>query len=250
MYARGMLKATQDQGWRGVVLHHRGCSGEPNRLPRSYHSGETGDFGHILDVLRRREPQTAFAAVGYSLGGNVLLKWLGQTGDRDRLRAAVAVSVPLLLRRAADRLDKGFSRLYQWELLRRLRGSLERKRTRVDVPLAVQNLAALRSFGEFDEHVTAPLHGFTGADHYYSAASSRQFLKQIATETLIVHALDDPFMTPDVIPAHDELSDALRFELSPHGGHVGFIAGRWPWRAHYWLETRIPEFLRAHLPPS
>ena len=250
VYARGMLKAIQDQDWRGVVMHHRGCSGEPNRLPRSYHSGETGDFSHILDVLHRREPHTAFAAVGYSLGGNVLLKWLGETGNRDRLRAAAAVSVPLLLRRAADRLETGFSRLYQWELLRRLRRSLGRKRARIDVPLTVQDVAALRSFREFDEHVTAPLHGFTGADHYYSAASSRQFLKHIAIETLVVHALDDPFMTPDVIPAHDELSDAVRFELYPHGGHVGFIAGHWPWRAHYWLETRVPEFLRPRLSPS
>lgn len=246
-YARGMLKAVQDQGWRGVVMHHRGCSGEPNRLPRSYHSGDTGDFNHVLEVLRRREPQTALAAVGYSLGGNVLLKWLGETGDRDRLRAAAAVSVPLLLNRAADRLKTGFSRAYQWELLRRLRRSLRRKRAHMDVPLAVGDLAALRSFREFDEHVTAPLHGFTGADHYYSASSSRQFLKNIATETLVVHALDDPFMTPDVIPARAELPDAVRFELYPHGGHVGFVTGRWPWSAHYWLETRVPQFFRPHL---
>lgn len=250
IYARGMLKALQDSGWRGVVMHQRGCSGEPNRLPRSYHSGETGDFAYVLQYLRRREPDTAFAAIGYSLGGNALLKWLGETRDRNSLCAAVAISVPFLLNHAAQRMENGFSRVYQWELLRRLHRSLRRKRARMDLPLAVSDVDTLRTFRDFDEFVTAPLHGFNGADHYYSASSARKFLKHIATPTLIVHAIDDPFMTPETPPTCEELSDAVRFELYPHGGHVGFVAGSWPWRPSYWLEKRIPEFLSEYLAPQ
>jgi hypothetical protein len=249
IYARGLLKALQEAGWRGVVMHQRGCSGEPNRLPRSYHSGETADFAHVLRTLRQREPNTVFAAVGYSLGGNALLKWLGETRDRESLRAAVAVSVPFLLNHAARRMAQGFSRLYQWELLRRLHRSLRRKRARMDVPLAIPDVERLRTFREFDEYVTAPLHGFNGADHYYSACSSRAFLKGIVTPTLIVHAIDDPFMAPDTPPTRAELSEDVRFELYRHGGHVGFVAGPWPWRPSYWLEHRIPDFLSEYLVP-
>jgi len=246
-YARGILRAIDSRGWRGVVMHFRGCSGEPNRLPRSYHSGDTGDLVYLVETLRRREPRTPLATVGYSLGGNVLLKWLGKSGEQAPLRAAVAVSVPFVLSHAAERLQRGFSRIYQWQLLHSLRDSVETKRRRMMLPLKITDLSALRSFRDFDEHVTAPLHGFDGADHYYAVSSSRQYLEAIAVPTLILHALDDPFMTERTIPRPEELSGHVILELSRRGGHVGFVSGTWPWRSRYWLEERIPAYLARYL---
>ena len=242
-YARGLLAALDRRGWRAVVMHFRGCSGQPNRLPRSYHSGETGDLAYVISDLRARSPHLPLGVVGYSLGGNVLLKWLGESGSR-AIDAAVAVSVPYDLACAAERLERGTSRLYQRELVRRLHTSVERKRMHVSLPLRV-DVATLRTFRDFDEHVTAPLHGFRGADHYYAVASSRQYLRGIRVATLLLHARDDPFMTEQAIPRPDELSVTTTLELSARGGHVGFVGGTWPWRPCYWLEQRIPEFLQA-----
>ncbi len=246
-YARGLLRALQQRGWRGVVMHFRGCSGEPNRLPRSYHSGDIGDLAFFVDTLRRREPQTPLAVVGFSLGGNVLLKWLGKTGAVLPVRAAVAVSVPYVLSDAAARLQRGFSRLYQWQLLRSLRRTVAEKRRRMELPLKIRNLSALKSFRDFDEYVTAPLHGFDGANHYYTVSSSRQYLRGIATPTLLLHAGDDPFMTESAIPRLDELSEFVSLEVSPRGGHVGFVSGAWPWQPRYWLDERIPAYLDRYL---
>ncbi|QKT04636.1 hydrolase [Ectothiorhodospiraceae bacterium 2226] len=249
-YARGLLRELHDRGLRGVLMHFRGCSGEPNRLARSYHSGETGDLAHVVRELRRREPHTPLGVVGFSLGGNVLLKWLGETGARREaplVQAAVAVSVPFMLADAAARLERGTSRLYQWALLRTLRRSLRRKLRLRGGTLDARRLRALRSFRAFDEHVTAPLHGFAGADEYYRLASSRQYLRDIRVPTLILHARDDPFMSADCIPAAAELSPQVRLELAERGGHVGFVSGRWPWRPHYWLEPRIADHLGVHL---
>ncbi len=244
-YARGLLKAVHDHGWRGVVMHFRGCSDEPNRLPRSYHSGETGDLAHVVDLLHRREPETPLFVVGFSLGGNVLLKWLGQTGAQTPVNAAVAVSVPFLLAESAKRLDQGFSRVYQWGLMRSMRDAVAEKRRRMKLPLKIEDLSALRTFRDFDEHITAPLHGFNGADDYYERSSSRQYLKGIQVPTLIIQSRDDPFMTEAVIPQDGELSPAIELELYDNGGHVGFIGGAWPWQPEYWLEGRVLRHLVA-----
>ena len=246
-YARGILKAIEARGWRGVVMHFRGCSGEPNRLPRSYHSGDTGDLIYLVETLRQREPRARLATVGYSLGGNVLLKWLGKSGEQAPLCAAVAVSVPFVLDHAAAKLERGFSRVYQWQLLNSLRNSVEAKRRRMALPLKISNLSALKCFRDFDEHVTAPLHGFDGADHYYTVSSSRQYLHGIAIPTLILHSLDDPFMTARTVPRRDELSEHVTLEVSRHGGHVGFVSGIWPGWSRYWLEERIPAYLARYL---
>jgi predicted alpha/beta-fold hydrolase len=246
-YARGILAAFERRGWRGVVMHFRGCSGEPNRLSRSYHSGDTGDLAYLIEILRQREPNTPLATVGFSLGGNVLLKWLGKTGGQAPLRAAVAVSVPFVLHSAADRLQQGFSRLYQWRLMHSMRNAVTEKRGRMNLPIKVHDLSTLKNFRDFDEHVTAPLHGFDSADHYYTVSSSRQYLKGITVPTLVLHACDDPFMTEAAIPRDNELSNAVTLELSASGGHVGFVAGTWPWKPCYWLENRIPAFLARYL---
>jgi predicted alpha/beta-fold hydrolase len=248
-YAVGMLAAVARRGWRGAVMHFRGRSGEPNRLARSYCAGDTADIAHVVDRLRRREPNAPLAVVGYSLGGNALLKWLGEIRADPPLRAAVAVSVPFLLDATARRLGKGFSRLYQWHLLAELkRGYRHKFRRRSDGPVALGDLATLRDFYAFDDRITAPLHGYAGVADYYARASCRQFLRRIKVPTLILHALDDPFMAPDTVPDAVELSADIRLELSRAGGHVGFVAGPWPWRADYWLERRIPAFLAERWP--
>lgn len=249
-YASGLLKVLQARGYTALLMHFRGCSGEPNRLARGYHSGETGDLQYLIELLRRRYPERSLGVVGYSLGGNVLLKWLGERGTRAPVAAAVAVSVPFQLERVAERLERGFSRLYQWVLLRRMRINLQRKRRRVALPLAPFDPDALTSFRRFDDAVTAPLHGFAGVDDYYRRCSSRQYLRGIAVPTLVLHAQDDPFMTPDVVPDAAELGAGVMLELAAHGGHVGFVAGGWPWGARYWLEERIPGFLDAMLRDS
>jgi predicted alpha/beta-fold hydrolase len=245
-YARALLAVTHARGWRGALLHFRGCSGEPNRLARGYHSGDTADLAHVVEVLRTRQHSAQIAVVGFSLGGNVLLKWLGESGERAPIDAAVAVSVPFMLGECADRLAQGFSRIYQWELMHRMRRSVAHKRERIAMPLAITDLSRLRTFREFDEHVTAPLHGFRGATHYYDVSSCRQYLSGISHPTLIVHALDDPFMTPATAPTAEEVSRSTTLELYRSGGHVGFVSGRWPWQARYWLDQRIPAFLAPH----
>jgi hypothetical protein len=230
-------------------MYFRGCSGEANRLPRSYHSGETADIDWFARELRRREPETPLAAVAYSLGGNVLLKWLGESRTDNPLRAAVAVSTPFELGAAADSMEAGFSRIYQWYLVRRLKRAVHAKMANgsFELPLSSAGLDRLRTFREFDDAVTAPMHGFQNAEDYYERCSSRQFVDRIETPTLVLHSADDPLMPPSVIPRPEEHPANVRFEVSPNGGHVGFISGRWPWSARYWLEDRIPDFLQAHL---
>jgi len=248
-YARGLLREIAARGWRGALMHFRGCSGEANRLPRSYHSGETSDVDWLARELRRREPDTPLAAVAYSLGGNVLLKWLGESGARSPLRAAVAVSVPFELGAAADSMRSGLPRIYERYLVRRLRQAVHAKMANGSFALALSRAAVdrLRSFREFDDTVTAPMHGFASAQDYYDRCSSRSFVCRIEVPTLILHAADDPLMHPEVIPSPEERSEAVSLEVSPKGGHVGFVSGAWPWSARYWLEERIPRFLQAHV---
>lgn len=247
-YARGMLQSIRKQGWRGVFMHFRGCSGEPNRLPRGYHSGETGDLDYLVRVLQRREHGTPMAAVGYSLGGNVLLKWLGETGDKNPLKAAIAISVPFDLHKACKRMESGLSRAYQWYLLKFARNRLTTKFTQfMGTPLDPASLDDVRSMRELDHKYTVPLHGFSSVDEYYTTASSGQYLADIKIPTLVLHAKDDPFMTEDVIPPEEKISEQVTMEVSESGGHVGFVSGNYPWRPEYWLEQRVPEFLRIFL---
>jgi predicted alpha/beta-fold hydrolase len=246
-YARGMLSTLPRHGMRAVLMHFRGCSGEPNRLARAYHSGDTGDLDFLVRTLRAREPHTPLAAIGYSLGGNALLKWLGEQGDRAPVACAVAVSVPFLLHESTRRMNRGFSRFYQWHLLYNLKASVVRKAQRMPPSIPLHELPGLRSFHDFDDRITAPLHGFRDALHYYTASSSRQYLKWIGVPTLIVHAEDDPFMHAGVIPGEPELSPTVELSRHARGGHVGFVAGSVPWRPRYWLEDRIPNWLGRQL---
>jgi predicted alpha/beta-fold hydrolase len=246
-YARGLLQKLNQCQLRGVVLHFRGCSGEANRALRAYHSGDTEDLASVIAMLQQREPQVPIAAVGFSLGGNVLLKWLGETGAANPLCCAVAVSVPFELRKSALRLQTGFSRLYQRHLLKLLCKKIDAKKTLHDKIKNFPNLDSLHTIYDFDDRITAPLHNFASADDYYARSSSRQFLKTITVPTLLLQAKDDPFLTPDALPQLSELSKTVSLELSSCGGHVGFVAGGWPFRPRYWLEERIPLFLEKFL---
>jgi len=244
-YAAGLLHILAEAGYHAVFMHFRNCGDQPNRLARSYHSGETGDLQWMLEHLVQETGSAVRAAVGISLGGNVLLKWLGESGKQKLLERAVAVSVPFLLAQAAERMGRGWSRLlYQNHLLKKMRASYRRKLALVPPPLRVDP-GGITSLREFDERITAPLHGFAGADDFYQRCSSRQFLRQIRTPTLILHARDDPFMWQKSIPREHELAPAVTLELSNRGGHVGFVTGPAPWRARYWMEERVLAYLNA-----
>jgi len=246
-YAKGMLRAITQQGWRGVFMHFRGCSGEHNRLPRSYHSGDTADVATVINMLHQRDTKIRLAAIGFSLGGNVLLKWLGETGQNNPLTAAAAISVPFELQKTIRRVQQGFSRLYQWHLLKSLRTRLGEKFSVQIAPIDLPPFENLQTIEEFDNQFTAPLHGFANADEYYRESSSRQYLRNITVPTLLINAKDDPFMTEDILPRSEELSEQVQLEVTSAGGHVGFVSGKFPWQPHYWLEERVPDFLHSYL---
>ena len=238
-YAGGLMRNLYNCGFETVLMNFRGCSGEPNRLARGYHSGETGDLGTVLELLHGRDPQRLIYLIGFSLGGNVLLKWLGENPDQQKVQKAIAVSVPFELNIAALRLESGASRLYQAHLLHKLRRSIRARASRIPLPIDTGKLDDLKTFRQFDDHVTAPLHGFRNVDDYYQRCSSRPFIRRIQCPTLILQARNDPFMTADAIPDVTELGPGVRLEVSDSGGHVGFVNGQWPWRPVYWLDQRI-----------
>ena len=246
-YIRGLAHQLIEQGRRVAVMHFRSCSGENNRLARSYHSGVSEDLQLVLELLACKAI-IIDSIVGYSLGGNVLLKWLGEQHKNHQVKAAVAVCAPLLLNECADAIEKGFSKFYLARLLSSLKVKAKQKKRMFPASLAIgaAEIRQISTFWEFDELVTAPLHGFAGATDYYDRVSGQQFLKAIQLPTLIIHAKDDPFMNTNVIPAPNQLSAKVRFELADYGGHVGFVSGQFPWNARYYLEERIPEFLNSH----
>ena len=248
-YASGMMRALTEKGWTVVLMHFRGCGKQTNRHARAYHSGETGDAKAFIEWLKDKYPERPLAAIGFSLGGNMLAKYLGETGKDSLLDAAVVISAPLRLAPCAKRINTRFSKVYQKYLLDMLKQALIDKvkhlKHSFPLKLGVEDIKAIKSMREFDQRITGPLHGFDGADDYYTRCSGVQFLHNVQTPTLIIHSADDPFMTPQVHPAHDDLSNFVSFELSRRGGHVGFIHGRNPLKPKFWLEQRAPEFIQS-----
>lgn len=246
-YARQLMATAGSRGWGAAVLHFRDCGDYRNRLPRRYHAGETNDFRYFLNYLVAAGYHRPLMAVGYSLGGNVLLKYLGEEGRQSPLSAAAAVSVPLSLQLCADALTNGFSKVYQAHLLKRMKSAVRRKFSPDTAAFDWQRAMNATTFAEFDDAVTAPLHGFSGKDDYYDKCSSLGFLSQIERPTLVINSSDDPFMSPEMLPGAEALSPAVTLEISRQGGHVGFIEGGTPWRPKYFLPNRLMSFLAEQL---
>ena len=244
-------------GWSVTVLNFRSCARDPhdikrrlpNRRPRLYHAGDTADLELVVRLLSARAPETPLYATGFSLGGNVLLKWLGEAGPRSAIRAAATLSVPYDLAAASRFLERPVGRFYVKHFMSRL------KRKAFDVlarfpdetaHIDATRVRAARTLRELDEHLTAPLHGFAGADDYYQRSSALGYLGRIAVPTMCISAVDDPLYPEAAIaPARAAASSAVTFEVTSWGGHVGFVAGRWPWRPKYWAEEHVVAWLDA-----
>lgn len=206
-YAHGLVEAAQKRGWLGVVMHFRGCSGEPNRMHRIYHSGETEDASWFLRWLQREFGHAPTAAVGYSLGGNMLACLLAKEGNDLPVDAAVIVSAPFMLEACSYHMEKGFSRVYQRYLLNLLKANAARKLAAYPgtLPINLAQLKSVRRIREFDDLITARIHGYADAIDYYRQCSAMPMLNRIAKPTLIIHAKDDPFMDHQVIPKPESL---------------------------------------------
>jgi predicted alpha/beta-fold hydrolase len=246
-YAAALMRGVVRRGWRGVVVHFRGCGGEPNRLPRAYHSGDADEIGWILERLRESEAGGPLFAVGISLGGNALLKWLAREQQRagSVVRAAASISAPVDLMTAGDRLGRGLNWFYGRHFLETLRAKSLEKLSRFPGlydGAAVRRAATLRTF---DNLVTAPLHGFRDTDDYWTRASSKPDLDRIEVPTLLVHARNDPFLPGRHLPEPGQSSRMIEFELPDTGGHVGFAAGPFPGNLD-WLPERLLGFFERH----
>jgi len=212
----------------------------------------TCDLDYLVQHLAQREPGVPLAVVGFSLGANICLKWLGECGQQGRtlpVVACVGVSAPFQPGVVAEQISRGFCRVYQRHLLRSLFRDIERKIAVLndDMGLARLELRRLNTFVKFDDRLTGPWNGFAGADDYYAKTRSDVLLRHVAVPTLIVHANNDPLVPFHLVPRPGGVSDKVTVEITKGGGHVGFVCGRWPWSARFWLESRIPEFLSPHL---
>jgi uncharacterized protein len=237
-------------GIRAVGMNFRSCSGEPNRNLRFYHSGDTADLAFVLHLLADRHPGAALGVIGFSLGGNVLLKLLGELGEEARslVAAAVAVSVPYDLSASADALDATrMGRFYTARFLSSLIAKAEVKAALMGDICDVSRIRAARSFREFDDAATAPMHGFDSAADYYARSSSRAFLARIRVPTLLLHAANDPFLPAALFPhAEAAANPFIDAALTPAGGHVGFVEGM-PWSIRFWAEEQAAAFIRSRL---
>jgi predicted alpha/beta-fold hydrolase len=249
-----MIQAAQAltaAGMATVGLNFRGCSGEPNHQPRLYHSGETGDARHVLEQLKRRWPRRALGAIGFSLGGNVLLKLLGERedGGDGLLQAAVGISVPYDLAAGAVYLEHGIlGWFYAHYFLKQLKAKVKIKEALLAPILDLRKVYASATLREFDDCCTGPLHGFENAADYYRQSSCNQFLHRIRVPTLLFHARNDPFLPPRSIPHETVAENPLLFPaFSRRGGHVGFLGGSVPGLPTFWTEDEGTRFLKEML---
>jgi predicted alpha/beta-fold hydrolase len=258
LHTQGLAVLVAEAGWRGTVLNFRSCARDPrnirvrlrNRRPRLYHAADTADLDLVVRTLRAREPDRPLYAIGFSLGGGVLLKWLGEQADPRALGAAAAISVPYDLAASARFLERRSAGFYVWNFMRRIRpkaldvlARFPSETSHVDA----ERVRRARTIREFDDSATAPLHGFRDADHYYEQASTLPQLPHVRVPTLCISGRDDPFYPGDAIdPARAVASDAVKFVVTPWGGHTGFVTGRWPWRPIYWAEEAAIDWLAAH----
>jgi uncharacterized protein len=242
-YVRGMGLALLEQGWDVLAWNFRGCSGEPNHCPRLYHSGVTDDLHTVLTHGLQAGGYAQAALVGFSMGGNQILKYLGEDPGKvpHQVRAAAVFSVPCDLEGAARAMARLENRIYMYRFLRSLRAKVREKNRRFPGLFDLNGLGDVRTFHEFDDRFTAPLHGFAGAPDYYSSSSAERFLESIAIPALLINAADDPFLSPTCFPRSLARSHPfLDLECPDHGGHVGFTATG----PLYWSEARAVEFLK------
>lgn len=256
VYIQGLMQIIARHGHQATAMNFRSCARDPknlakmlpNKRPRLYHSGETTDFDFVVRTLAARD-STPLVAFGASLGGNVLLKWLGEHPGESLLKAAATLSVPYDLGAGSIHLERGLGPLYVSSFLRTLKkkadyvmANFPETRELFDV----ERVHRARTFREFDDAANGPLHGFTGADDYYARASSIHLLHAITTPTLCLSAVDDPFLPHEaLLRAQAAASPAVEFRTTPFGGHVGFIAGTYPWRCRYWAEEHVVDWLLA-----
>jgi predicted alpha/beta-fold hydrolase len=246
-YARGILAAAAARGWSASLMVFRSCGPELNRQPRFYHSGDTEDVRLVLARLIAEDSDSPIVLAGVSLGGNVLLRLLAEEGEggREIIAGAAAISVPFDLARSARYINRGFSRLYERHFVRSLKRKALAKRARHSALPAAQKIQRVRTLYEFDDLVTAPLHGFADAEDDYARANSLAILERISVPTLLLSAADDPFLPAEVLEQVRRAAQgnsALELAFVSRGGHVGFVTGR-PWRQAYWAETRALDFL-------
>ena len=259
VYIQGLLSVIARLGFAATAINFRSCARDPkrfggtipNRRPRLYHSGETTDFDFVVRTLRDREPNAQLLAAGASLGGNVLLKWLGEHPGQTNVTAAATMSVPYDLGAGSRFMEGGFlPRFYVTRFLVTLRKKAKRMAALfpdVRDKLDLEAVMRARTFREFDDAANGPIHGFTGADDYYNRASSIYFLHSITTPTLCISAADDPFLPAEVLERVKAVaSDSVEFLITNHGGHTGFVAGAWPWSCEYWAEEILINWLAGH----
>ncbi len=251
---REILRLAANRGWGGLAMNFRGCSGEPNRLRRSYHGGDTADLAWVVARMKEAHPSSAMACVGFSLGGNVLLKYLGERGEAlpACIRAAAAISAPFDLAASVQVLEQGFSRVYGGRLAAGLKRKTREKLKRYPDLVDAHALSRVRTVADFDALVTAPVHGFSDAQAYWSTSSSKRFLSRIHRPTLLINAKDDPFLPAHALPtpAVVAANPFLTADFPSSGGHMGFLEGHWPLVPSAWAERRAMEFLAGHLPSA
>ncbi len=244
-YAVLLMTHLAARGWRGVVPHFRGCGGSANLLPRAYHSGDHEEVDDMLRALRARAgPHAPLYAVGVSLGGSALLNWLGRAGSAGAtlVSSAAGVSVPLDLMAAGIAIGQGLNRIYTAHFLQTLKPKALAMAERFPGTLDAARIRTVRTMWQFDDAVTAPLHGFRGTEDYWTRASSKPWLRQIRIPTLVLNARNDPFVPAFSLPGPADVSRSVTLEQPPSGGHVGFMTGPAPGRMD-WLPKRLLDFL-------
>ena len=247
-YMLEIARCLAGNGVASVGINFRSCSGEMNRGRRLYHSGETSDLRFVIQSLREQNPARRLAAAGVSLGGNVLLKYLGENPSSADLVAAAAWSVPFDLAAGARFMEHGFARQYVGRLLRSLKAKVRARKDEIGRFLDLERTLRAKTFWEFDDAATAPLHGFAGADDYYHRSSSAAFIPEITVPTVIIHSRNDPFLPADAIPeAAMRANPAVTPVISDHGGHVGFVSGSSPVAPWFWAEEFIARWLRDRI---
>ena len=243
-YAKALMAATKAKGWRGVVIHFRGCSGEPNRLPRVYYAGDTAEIEMMLSRVKTMAPNAPIYAVGVSLGGNALLKWLGESSEHANtvLIKAAAVSAPMDLTASAYALDAGLNRIiYTPRFVDSMRPKALAMSQRFPGLLDDEKIKSAKTIHDIDNAVTAVLYGAKDADDYYAKNASKPWLGKITLPTLVINAKNDPFMPSKYLPTTAEVSNQVTLEYTEEGGHVGFVTSPFPGNVE-WLPKHLLEF--------